>query len=93
MGINTERIIISHTILKLVGVIDQFNGTWPIIKHKIEHELGSLKHVSTIASIGSSTRIEGLQMTNEQIDSFLDDIKFLMIGPAWILDDVFKSKK
>lgn len=25
--------------------------------------------------------------------SFLDDIKFLMIGPAWILDDVFKSKK
>lgn len=25
--------------------------------------------------------------------SFLDDIKFLMIGPAWILDDVFKNKK
>ena len=25
--------------------------------------------------------------------SFLDDIKFLMIGPAWILDDIFKSKK
>ena len=24
--------------------------------------------------------------------SFLDDIKFLMIGPAWILDDIFKSK-
>tara|TARA_B100000767_G_C19777893_1_gene543810 strand:+ start:10094 stop:10561 length:468 start_codon:yes stop_codon:yes gene_type:complete len=25
--------------------------------------------------------------------SFLDDIKFLMIGPAWILDDLFKRKK
>ena len=24
--------------------------------------------------------------------SFLDDIKFLMVGPAWILDHIFKSK-
>ena len=24
--------------------------------------------------------------------SFLDDIKFLLVGPAWILDHVFKSK-
>lgn len=24
--------------------------------------------------------------------SFLDDLKFLLIGPAWILDHVFKSK-
>jgi uncharacterized membrane protein YGL010W len=24
--------------------------------------------------------------------SFLDDVKFLMVGPAWILDHIFKSK-
>ena len=24
--------------------------------------------------------------------SFLDDIKFLLVGPAWILDHIFKSK-
>ena len=25
--------------------------------------------------------------------SFLDDIKFLMIGPAWLPDDIFKSNQ
>lgn len=25
--------------------------------------------------------------------SFLDDVKFLLVGPAWILDHVFKRKK
>ena len=27
-----------------------------------------------------------------QKPSFLDDVKFLLIGPAWILDDIFFKK-
>ncbi len=104
MGMNIkikkENIKISHEILKLIGEIDAFNGSWPSIKHKIEHKLGSLKHVSTIASIGSSTRIEGVQMSNTEIDAFLENLEpnsFLsrdqqeVLGYRDLLDEIFSS--
>ena len=100
MGIVNDKININHTLLQLVGTIDQFNGQWPALKENIEHELGTLKHVSTIASIGSSTRIEGVQLSDHDIDIFLDDIEqqsFLsrdqqeVIGYKDLLTEIFES--
>jgi len=100
MGINSDHIQISHRILKDIGQLDTFNGQWPLLKHKIAFELGRLKHISTIASIGSSTRIEGVQMSDKDIDTFLVDIEnesFLsrdkqeVLGYKNLLDEIFES--
>ena len=100
MGINSNQIQINHSILKDIGELDTFNGQWPLLKNKIEFELGRLKHVSTIASIGSSTRIEGVQMSDKEIDNFLGDIEsesFLnrdkqeVLGYKNLLDEIFQS--
>ena len=98
MGINSNQIQINHSILKDIGELDTFNGQWPLLKNKIEFELGRLKHISTIASIGSSTRIEGVQMSDKEIDNFLGDIEsesFLnrdkqeVLGYKNLLDEIF----
>lgn len=100
MSINSDHIQISHRILKDIGQLDTFNGQWPLLKHKIAFELGRLKHISTIASIGSSTRIEGVQMSDKDIDTFLVDIEnesFLsrdkqeVLGYKNLLDEIFES--
>jgi Fic family protein len=100
MGINENEININQKLIKRLGELDSFNGYWPILKKKIEHELGNLKHVSTIASIGSSTRIEGVQMSDQEIDQFLDDINetsFLsrdkqeVLGYKELLDQIIES--
>ena len=74
MDINLDTINVSQSVIKMIGDIDLFNGRWPLLKQKIEFNLGNLKHISTIASIGSSTRIEGVSLSDEDIDRFLDHI-------------------
>lgn len=75
MDIKTENIIIDHSLLNEISSIDNFNTEWPYIKKNIELHLGQLKTVSTIASIGSSTRIEGSQMSDDDINNFLNNIE------------------
>jgi Fic family protein len=62
-------------ILKLVSFIDSFKGKWNEIKGGESIYLQELKLVATIESIGSSTRIEGSKMTNEEVEDFVNSIK------------------
>ena len=100
MGIDNKNIKITHQLLKTIGELEYFNGQWPILKKKIENELGKIKHISTIASIGSSTRIEGVQMSDEEIDNFINNIEedsFLsrdeqeILGYKNVLDEIFDN--
>ena len=98
MAINLETIYIDHQLLKCIADIDAFKGKWPFFKEQIEHQLGQIKHISTIESIGSSTRIEGVQMSDKEIVLFIDQLKedsFLtrdqqeVLGYKHVLDLVF----
>jgi Fic family protein len=62
-------------ILRKVGFIDSFKGTWNIIEKSENRYLKELKRIATIESIGSSTRIEGSTLTNEEIKQLLKNIK------------------
>ncbi len=74
MGINLDNVTISVVLIKKLGEIDHFNGGWPKLKEKLELNLSSLKHVSTIASIGSSTRIEGVTLSDSEVESFVQGL-------------------
>jgi len=53
--------------LKLIGFIDGFRGKWNQSRGKESRYLNELREIATAESIGSSTRIEGSKMTNEEV--------------------------
>lgn len=65
----------NQDILRLISFIDSFKGRWNSIEGKESKYLKELKLIATIESIGSSTRIEGVKMTNEEIEDFVSSIK------------------
>lgn len=64
-----------QVLLNRVGKIEQFKGKWGIEKGKSNKYLQALRKIATVESIGSSTRIEGVQMTDKEISEFLKNIK------------------
>lgn len=70
-----KRIILSPEFILKISKIDELKGLWRgglSINSKI---LGKLKKSIIITSTGSSTRIEGSKMTDEEIERFLASLK------------------
>ncbi|HEY3134894.1 MAG TPA: DUF977 family protein [Blastocatellia bacterium] len=65
----------SHEVLKLIAEIDEFKGRWEALKTLSPERLRALRHVATIESIGSSTRIEGAMLTDRQIEALLANLQ------------------
>jgi Fic family protein len=87
-------------MLRLVGEIDEFKGAWRSLSNISPDRLAALKHVATIESIGSSTRIEGAALTDEQVDALLSGIgrksfrsrdEQEVAGYAAVMDSVFQN--
>lgn len=62
---------VDHTILDLIAQIDEFKGAWQALGTLAPDRLFSLRRVATIESIGSSTRIEGSKLSNQEIETLL----------------------
>ena len=62
-------------VIQLIGRIDTFKGKWSSIEHKSDRYLRELRKIATIESIGSSTRIEGAILTDEEVQQLICNIK------------------
>jgi Fic family protein len=69
-----RSLIITPELLKLIAEIDEFKGSWKAMQSLTPDRLQSLKHVATIESIGSSTRIEGAKLSDKQVEELLQGI-------------------
>lgn len=58
-------------MLRLVAEIDEFKGEWKAVGNLAPKRLDALKKIATIESVGSSTRIEGVKLTDQQIEALL----------------------
>ncbi|WP_420458348.1 Fic family protein [Neolewinella sp.] len=65
----------SQAIIRKVGFVDSFKGKWRGLGGSESIYLKELKQIATIESIGSSTRIEGATMTNDEVKDFIRSIK------------------
>lgn len=70
-----KRLPLTQTILGKIAKIDQFNGLWQGGLKLSPQILGRLKSWVIITSTGASTRIEGGNMTDEEIARFLRGLK------------------
>lgn len=62
---------ISPEILSLIASIDEFKGAWRAFGTISPERLDALRHVATIESIGSSTRIEGSKLSDRDVEKLM----------------------
>jgi len=96
----TDNIQITHDLLTLLSELDEFKGAWRALGTIAPERLKALRHVATIESIGSSTRIEGGNLTYREVEQLLSNLeikKFVtrdeqeVAGYAEVMETVFES--
>lgn len=73
--IKTETLTISPEILALVSEVDEFKGAWRALGTLAPERLSALRRVATIESIGSSTRIEGSRLSDQDVEKLLSNLQ------------------
>lgn len=74
-SLKTDSITISAAMLKSIAELDEFKGAWVALGQLAPERLSRLRRVATIASIGSSTRIEGARLSDRDVDRLLSNIE------------------
>jgi Fic family protein len=95
-----ERLSITPEMVQLIAEIDQFKGSWQAFKQMAPEQLNALKHVATIESVGSSTRIEGAKLSDNEVEKLLGGLNTQsfrsrdeeeVAGYAYTLETIFAN--
>ncbi len=87
-------------MLRLIAEIDEFKGSWRSLSNISPDRLATLKHVATVESIGSSTRIEGSTLSDAEVEMLLKRISKKsfqsrdeqeVAGYADVIDNIFRN--
>lgn len=98
--LRTNSLQITNEILQLIARIDEFKGAWRALGTLAPDRLSALRRVATIESIGSSTRIEGSKLTDQEVEKLLSNLAIQsfetrdeqeVAGYAELMDLVFSS--
>ena len=90
----------TQEMLRLVAEIDEFKGAWRALRGIAPERLTALRRVATIESVGSSTRIEGVRLTNSEIEALLSGLETHsfrsrdeeeVAGYAALMETIFES--
>ncbi len=96
----SNTIQITPEILGLIASIDEFKGAWRALGTLAPDRLLALRRVATIESIGSSTRIEGSQLSDREVERLLSNLQIKsfatrdeqeVAGYAEVMELVFAS--
>lgn len=68
------KIVIDQYLIKLIAEIDEFKGRWQALKTMSPERMQRLRHVATVESVASSTRIEGARLTDTQVETLLSNL-------------------
>lgn len=100
MTILPPNFAITPEFLHLISDIDEFKGQWKMIHSLSPEKLTALRKVATIESVGSSTRIEGAKLSDQEVESLLARIQITeftsrdeqeVAGYAYVMDQVFDA--
>jgi len=97
---NMSTLKITPEFLNQIALIDEFKGSWRTLGLLAPERLQSLKHVATVESIGSSTRIEGSKLSDREVEAILSNLEVEsfdtrdeqeVAGYANVMDIIFES--
>lgn len=65
----------SLEIVSLLTEIDEFKGSWRAYQNLAPERLEALRQVATVESVASSTRIEGVKLTDREVAKLLQNLE------------------
>ncbi|MEM7371609.1 MAG: Fic family protein [Bacteroidota bacterium] len=65
----------AQRLFSIAARIDRFQGKWELLEKKENRYLKELRSIATIQSIGSSTRIEGATLSDEEVERLLQKVE------------------
>jgi Fic family protein len=68
------RLSITQELLQAISEIDEFKGRWEALSNLAPERLSALKKTATIESVGSSTRIEGVKLSDDEVERLLSGL-------------------
>ena len=98
--IRADTLQITPEILRLIATIDEFKGAWRALGTLAPDRLSALRRVATIESVGSSTRIEGGNLSDREVAGLLSNLQIKtfatrdeqeVAGYAELMEMVFSS--
>lgn len=90
----------TQEMLRLVAEVDEFKGAWQALRNIAPDRLTALRRVATIESVASSTRIEGVRLTNAEVEALLSGLETYsfrsrdeeeVAGYAALMETIFSS--
>lgn len=102
MKIWDKKVQITPKILKLIAEIEEFKGSWSAMSQLAPDKLMSLKKIATIESVASSTRIEGVKLSDSQVKVLLSGLNINSLknrdeqevaGYSEVMNLIFESYK
>jgi len=99
---NLKTLTITKEILFIIAELDEFKGAWRALGTLAPERLSALRHVATIESIGSSTRIEGSKLSDRDVERLLSNLEIKtfrtrdeqeVAGYAAVMETVFVNWK
>jgi len=75
MSLKAATLEITSEVLSLIAELDEFKGAWRALGTLAPERLSALRRVATIESIGSSTRIEGSKLSDQEVARLLNKIE------------------
>lgn len=66
--------VITNELLSLIAEVDEFKGRWEALGNLAPERLSALRRIATIESVGSSTRIEGVKLRDDEIEKLLSGL-------------------
>ncbi|MGI9228946.1 MAG: Fic family protein [Gammaproteobacteria bacterium] len=100
MTLHTDTLTITPSTLAIIAELDEFKGAWAALGTLAPERLTALKHVATIESIGSSTRIEGSKLSDHEVEQLLSGLDIQQFdtrdeqevaGYATVMETVFTN--
>ena len=72
---NEPKLLLGPDLVKLIAEVDEFKGRWRALRQQSPDRLQSLRKLATIESIGSSTRIEGVKLSDTEVEALLANLE------------------
>src|ERR1700704_4171577 len=100
VALNLSTLKITPKILGLIAELDEFKGAWRALGRLAPERLSALRRVATIESIGSSTRIEGSKLSDQDVEKMLSNVEIRsfetrdeqeVAGYAAVMEAIFAS--
>lgn len=100
LNLNVQSFVFERDLVALLMEIEEFKGSWKAYGNLAPARLTELKRIATIESIGSSTRIEGANLSDAEVarimaglstQSFRTRDEQEVAGYALLMNEIFES--